>query len=100
MTTTAESIDIGTLIFYKSTTGGGRCACLKNSGISVKCIVNWYKMGLSPEEILVKYDHLTIQEAYAALAYYFSNQDEIETAIAEDEEAERVGALVARKHSA
>ena len=68
----AEPVDIGTLITYQPLSDGERRACLKGSGMSVKCIVNWYKMGCSPEEILVKYDHLSMQEIYAALAYYYA----------------------------
>jgi uncharacterized protein (DUF433 family) len=87
----ATTIDIGTLIFHKPTAGGGRRACLKGSGISVKCIVNWHKMGLGPNEMLAKYSHLTLAEVYAALAYYHLNADEINAAIADDEAAWKAG---------
>jgi uncharacterized protein (DUF433 family) len=88
-------VDIGAMIFYKPTASGGR-ACLKNSGISVKCIANWQNMGKCPEEILVKYDHLTLAEVHAALAYYYANKAEIDTDIAADLAADREGSKAAR----
>jgi hypothetical protein len=47
--------------------------------------VGWYKWGLSPEEIAEEYGHLSLAQVHAALAYYHSNQEEIEALIvAED----------------
>lgn len=47
--------------------------------IRVMDIVTWHeKRGLSPDEILDLYPGLTLAEIYAALAYYFDHQDEIE----------------------
>ncbi|HEY3321325.1 MAG TPA: DUF433 domain-containing protein [Planctomycetota bacterium] len=88
-------VDIGTMIWRTPTISGSR-ACIAGTGMSVKCIAGWYKMGLEPEEIMVKYEHLTIAQVYAALAYYHANRDEIEAEMAEDERAEREGAAAAR----
>jgi uncharacterized protein (DUF433 family) len=78
MTTT---IDIGTLI--TTTTGlHGGCPHIIGKGITVRRIVTWYKRGLNAEEICDRIGTLTLAEVYAALAYYHSNTDAIETDLA------------------
>jgi uncharacterized protein (DUF433 family) len=53
--------------------------------------VGWYKLGLSPEEIVAEIPHLTLAQVYAALAYYHANREEVEANItAEEVEAERL----------
>lgn len=53
--------------------------------MSVRRIVGWHNLGLAPEEIAVKIDHLTLAQVHAALAYYHANRDEIDTDIAREE---------------
>jgi uncharacterized protein (DUF433 family) len=78
MTTT---IDIGTLI--TTTTGlHGGCPHIIGKGITVRRIVTWYKRGLNAEEICDRIGTLTLAEVYAALAYYHSNTEAIETDLA------------------
>jgi len=53
--------------------------------ITVQNIVIWHeRMGLSADEIVTEYN-LTLADIYAALAYYYDHQAEIDTAIEEDE---------------
>ena len=86
----ATSIDIGTLITRRPEIRGGR-PIIAGTGITVRRIVGWYKLGLSPEEIADQLPHLTLAQVYAALAYYHANQEEIQTDIANEEaEAERI----------
>ena len=90
----ATSIDIGTLITRRPEIRGGR-PILAGTGITVRRIVGWYKLGLSPEEITDQLPHLTLAQVYAALAYYHANQEEIETDIANEEvEAEHIGSVL------
>ena len=64
---------------------------IAGTGITVHRIAIWYKLGHSPEEIAYQYEHLTLAQVYAALAYYHANRDEIESDIAADElEADRI----------
>ena len=64
---------------------------IAGTGVTVRRIVGWYKLGLSPEEIVSQMPHLTLAQVYAALAYYHANHDEIEQDIAQEEnEAERL----------
>lgn len=53
--------------------------------ITVQNIVIWHEqMGLSADEIATEYD-LTLADIYAALAYYYDHQAEIDAAIKDDE---------------
>jgi uncharacterized protein (DUF433 family) len=64
---------------------------IAGTGITVHRIAVWYKLGHSPEEIAYQYQHLTLAQVYAALAYYHANRDEIEAEITDDEaEADRI----------
>lgn len=59
--------------------------------MTVRRIVGWYKLGLSPEEIADRIGHVSLAQLHAALAYYYANREEIEADIgAEDIEAERL----------
>jgi len=83
---TATLPDIGTLITRSPDIRRGRPR-IAGTGVTVRRIVGWYKMGLSPEEIAEEIGHLTLAQVYAALAYYHANRDEIEQDIAQEEEA-------------
>src|SRR5206468_8660392 len=86
----ASVTDIGTLIVRSPDVRGGRPR-IAGTGVTVRRIVGWYKLGLSPEEISTEIPHLSLAQVYAALAYYHANKDEIEADIAsEDSEAERL----------
>ena len=83
-------VDIGTLIIRSPEMSGGRPR-ISDTGITVRRIVNWYKLGLSPEEIADRIGHLTLAQVHAALAYYHANRTEIEADIlAEEQEADRI----------
>jgi uncharacterized protein (DUF433 family) len=83
MTTTA--IDIGTLIVRSPEIRAGEPR-IAGTGVTVKRVVGWYKLGLAPEEIASEFGHLTLAQVYAALTYYHANQAEIEAALATEEE--------------
>jgi uncharacterized protein (DUF433 family) len=82
----ATTVDIGTLIAYSPEIRGGR-PHIAGTGLTVRRIVGWYKLGLTSEEILDRIGHptLTLAQVYAALAYYHANREEIETDIAAEE---------------
>ncbi len=82
--------EIGTLIVRSPEVRGGR-PCIAGTGVTVRRIVSWYKLGLSPEEIADEFGHLTLAQVYAALAYYHANREEIEADLAAEEmEAEKL----------
>jgi uncharacterized protein (DUF433 family) len=54
--------------------------------IKVKHVYVWVEqMGMSPTQVVAEYPHLTMAQVHAALAYYWSHQDEIQQDI-EDEQ--------------
>lgn len=65
-------------------TCGGRVR-IDGTRITVHRIVVLYKQGMSPEEIGRCYPQLSLAQIYAALAYYHSHRDEIESQLAEDD---------------
>lgn len=80
--------DIGALIVRSPEVRGGRPR-IAGTGVNVRRVVSWYKLGLSPEEIADEFGHLTLAQVYAALAYYQANREEIEADLeAEEAEAE------------
>ncbi len=86
----AVATNIGTFIVQTSEIRGGRPR-VAGTGVTVRRIVGWYKLGLSPEEIAERVSHLSLAQIHAALAYYHANREEIEADItAEEVEAERL----------
>ena len=86
----AAVIDIGTLIVRTPWIRGGRPR-IAGTGVTVRRIVGWYKLGLSPEEIADQFGHLNLAQVHAALAYYHANREEVEADIAaEDADAEKL----------
>jgi uncharacterized protein (DUF433 family) len=90
----ATVTEIGSLISRRPEIRGGR-PCVAGTGVSVRRIAQWYNLGLIPEEIARKFGHLSLAQIYAALAYYYANQAEIDA----DLEAEtREVAALERQH--
>jgi uncharacterized protein (DUF433 family) len=79
-------VEIGTLIGRESGIRAGRPK-IAGTGLTVRRIVGWYKMGLAPEDIALEYPHLTLAQVHAALAYYHANREEIEADIVQEEQA-------------
>jgi len=64
--------------------------CLKkygHDGVSVRRIAGWYNLGLTPEEIAAKIEHLSLAQIHAALTYYHANRDEIDSDMAAEDAA-------------
>ena len=83
-------LDIGSLIVRTPDVRGGRPR-IAGTGVTVLRIVQWYKLGLSPEKIADEFGHLSLAQIYAAMAYYHANRGEIEADIAaEKAEADKL----------
>ncbi|HEX4497075.1 MAG TPA: DUF433 domain-containing protein [Thermoanaerobaculia bacterium] len=80
----ATLTNIGTLIVRDPEIRGGRPR-LAGSGVTVRSIVIWYQQGLTPEQIVDQFGHLSLAQVYAALAYYHANRDEIDADLAEED---------------
>jgi uncharacterized protein (DUF433 family) len=76
--------DIGTLVVETPGVCGGRPQ-IAGTGVSVRRIVGWYKMGQTPEEIADQYDHLSLAQVFAALTYYHANRSGIEADLAQEQ---------------
>ena len=54
--------------------------------IKVKHVYTWVeRMGMTPAQVVAEYPHLTMAQVHAALAYYWSHQDEIHRDIENEE---------------
>ena len=80
----ATIVDIGTLIERSPEIRKGR-PCIAGTGVAVRRIAGWHNLGLTPEEIAARIEHLTLAQIHAALAYYHANRDEIDSDIANEE---------------
>jgi uncharacterized protein (DUF433 family) len=59
---------------------------IAGSRIRVKDVVIWHiHQGMSPDEIMSNWPHLTLAGIHAALAYYYDRKDLIDAEIAADE---------------
>jgi uncharacterized protein (DUF433 family) len=79
-------VDIGTLIERSPDIRKGH-PCIAGAGVTVRRIAGWHNLGLTPEEIAAKIEHLTLAQIHAALAYYHADRDEIDSDIAAEEVA-------------
>jgi uncharacterized protein (DUF433 family) len=67
-------------------TCGGRPR-IAGTRIKVEHVYNWVeRQGMTPAQVVKEYPHLSMAQVYAALAYYWSHQDEIQRDITEGEE--------------
>lgn len=73
--------EIGSLISSQPDIRGGR-PVIAGTGVTVRRIVGWYQLGLSPDEIVTEIPHLNMAQVFAALTYYHVNREEIETDLA------------------
>jgi uncharacterized protein (DUF433 family) len=80
----ATSVEIGSLITRSPEIRGGRPR-IAGTGVTVRRIAIWYKLGLAPEEIMLRLPHLTLAQVHAALAYYHANREEIDADITVEE---------------
>lgn len=54
--------------------------------IRVQDVVAWYEFqGMSPDEIVSGYPHISLADVHAALAYYHSHRDDIQDQMRLDE---------------
>lgn len=61
----------------------GGLPCIQGTRVRVLDIVTLHRRGLTPVEILDSYDHLTLGQVHAALAYYYDHKGEVDAQFAE-----------------
>ena len=90
MSVVANPVEIGGLIFRTPGIKSGT-PHIAGTGVTVRTIVRYYKLGMSPEEIAAEYPHLSLAQVYGALAYYHANRDEMDLHMgAEEAESDRI----------
>lgn len=68
----------------KSDVCGGK-PCIINTRIRVQDVYVWHELqGLSADEIVTRFPHITPADVYAALAYYWDHRDEIRSQMQEE----------------
>ncbi|TRZ87719.1 MAG: DUF433 domain-containing protein [Methanosarcinales archaeon] len=72
---------------------GGRSVIL-GTRTPVWSIIKWYKLGMSVEDIIREFPHLTPSQVHAAFLYYYDNQEEVEKDIIENEDETRLRDMV------
>ena len=86
----ATVTDIGTMLTQSLGICGGRLR-IAGTGVSVRRIAIWYRLGNTPEEIAAQIPHLNLAQIHAALTYYLANREQMDAEIAEEQaEAERL----------
>ena len=81
---TAAPVEISTLIETIPGVNGGK-PFVSSAGVSVHRVSILFHEGATPEEIVGRYEGLTLAGVYAALAHYFANRDQIEAEIDEQD---------------
>ena len=84
MNVAEAQIDIGCLITRTPGIKNGS-PHIAGTGVLVRTIARWYKLGMSPEEIAADYPHLSLSQVYGALTYYHANRSEMEAQMAAEE---------------
>jgi len=79
-------VEIGSLITRTPGIGGGHPR-IAGTGVTVKRIAGWHRMGIDPEQIAAQYGHLSLAQVHAALTYYYANRAAIDADL-NDEAAE------------
>jgi uncharacterized protein (DUF433 family) len=83
-----STVEIGELIVKTPGTCGGR-ARIAGRRVPVSSIYRWFHHGCEPEDILEKFENVTLAEIYAAIAYALSNREEIAAEIADEDRLAR-----------
>ena len=85
MTELAEKIDHPYIVSHKDYCGGS--PVIKGTKFPVRSVVNYVlRQGLSPEEIVGEFSHLTLAQVYDALSYYYDHKEDVDQELLENSE--------------
>ena len=74
------------IISHKDYCGGS--PVIEGTKFTVRSVVNYVlKQGISPEELVKEFHHLSLAQVYDALSYYYDNEEEIERELSQHTEA-------------
>lgn len=85
MARAAEKVMHPYIVFQKDYCGGS--PVIRGTKFPVRSVVNYVlKQGLSPEELVKEFSHLTLAQVYDALSYYYDYKQDIERELRENTE--------------
>jgi len=86
-TQTTEARDRGEPRIVSTPGSCGGKPRIDGTRIKVQHVAIWHeRMGLSPDEIVSEWPHLTLADVHTALAYYYHHREQIDTDIREADE--------------
>lgn len=81
----AEKIDHPYVVSQKDFCGGS--PTIRGTKFPVRSVVNYVlHQGISPEELVSEFSHLTLAQVYDALSYYYDHKEAIDRDILENSE--------------
>lgn len=51
---------------------------IKGTRVGIETVLRDYQLGAMPEEIVIRYPTLSLQQVYATITYYLSNQETLD----------------------
>ena len=60
-------------------------AYVRGTGMKVSHLVLDVRQGMTPQEIVTEYPHVTLAQIHAALSYYYAHQKTVDAQIREDQ---------------
>ena len=79
-----KKISIHPYVTRKKGVCGGR-SIVRGTRIPVRSLIQWYKQGLTIEDVMREFPQLKPSQVHDAFSYYYDNRKEIEKDIAENE---------------
>lgn len=77
MTEPAKKIDHPYVVSKKDLCGGS--PVIRGTKFPVRSVVNYVlRQGISPEELVREFTHLTLAQVYDALSYYYDHKETVE----------------------
>ena len=81
----ADKMDHPYIVSHKDYCGGS--PVIKGTKFPVRSIVNYVlRQGISPEEMVREFSHLTLAQVYDALSYYYDHKEAIDREMQENSE--------------
>ena len=83
MTEPAEKIDHPYIVSRAHYCGGS--PVIKGTKFPVRSVVNYVlRQGISPEELVGEFSHLTLAQVYDALSYYYDHKESVDQDLQEN----------------
>ena len=87
METQQEQPTVARYIEHRTTRAGERKAYVIGTRLAVENVYVCHELqGMSPDEIVAAYPHLTLAQVHAALAYFFDHSEEVRRQLRRSEE--------------